>query len=77
MDDLLGMDEEEAIRHLDRQLVADLAIGGEDLRDAGIPPGPLLGKILQSLLAWVVEDPSRNTRDALLRKALELYRETL
>ena len=57
--------------------IGDLAVNGEDLRDAGIPPGPLLGKILQSLLAWVVEDPSRNTREALLRKALELYRETL
>ena len=55
--------------------LGDLAIGGEDLRDAGIPPGPLLGKILQSLLAWVIEDPGRNTRDALLAKAAGLYAE--
>ena len=55
--------------------LADLAIGGEDLRDAGIPAGPLLGKILQALLAWVIEDPRRNTRDELLRKALELHNE--
>ena len=55
--------------------LSDLAITGEDLRDAGIPPGPLLGKILQALLGWVIEDPSRNTRDELLRKALELHRE--
>jgi tRNA nucleotidyltransferase (CCA-adding enzyme) len=53
--------------------LGDLAINGEDLRDAGIPAGPLLGKILQALLAWVIDDPRRNTRDELLRKALELH----
>ena len=53
--------------------LADLAVTGEDLRDAGIPAGPLLGKILKALLAWVIQDPSRNTRDALLREAMELY----
>ena len=55
--------------------LGDLAVDGEDLRDAGIPAGPLLGKILHALLAWVIEDPSRNTRDELLRKASELHNE--
>ena len=49
--------------------IADLAIDGDDLRSAGIPPGPQLGKILQLLLEAVLEDPSRNTRDWLLREA--------
>ena len=35
--------------------LGDLAVDGEDLRDAGIPAGPLLGKILHALLAWVIE----------------------
>ena len=56
--------------------LADLAVGGEDLRDAGIPAGPMLGKILQALLAWVIDDPRRNAPDELLRKALELHNES-
>jgi tRNA nucleotidyltransferase (CCA-adding enzyme) len=50
--------------------VADLAIDGDDLRIAGIPPGPMIGKILHALLDQVLEDPSRNTRDWLLREVL-------
>ena len=56
--------------------LGDLAVNGEDLRDAGIHAGPLLGKILHALLAWVIEDPSRNTRDELLRKGTELHNES-
>lgn len=46
--------------------IADLAVDGDDLRRAGVPPGPLLGRTLQRLLDAVLEEPSRNTRDALL-----------
>jgi tRNA nucleotidyltransferase (CCA-adding enzyme) len=46
--------------------VADLAIGGDELRSAGIPPGPIYAKILRALLELVLEDPARNTPDALL-----------
>jgi tRNA nucleotidyltransferase (CCA-adding enzyme) len=49
-----------------------LAVDGDDLRRAGIPAGPGLGKILQSLLAAVIEDPVRNTPDWLLREAARL-----
>jgi tRNA nucleotidyltransferase (CCA-adding enzyme) len=49
-----------------------LAVDGDDLRRAGIPAGPGLGKILQSLLATVIEDPTRNTPDWLLREAARL-----
>jgi tRNA nucleotidyltransferase (CCA-adding enzyme) len=65
-----------AVRTLHRQFrrslfrdaieVADLAVGGDDLRAAGIPAGPIYAKILGALLEWVLEDPARNTREALL-----------
>jgi tRNA nucleotidyltransferase (CCA-adding enzyme) len=45
---------------------ADLAVTGDDLVGAGVPPGPLLGKILHCLLDRVLDDPRRNTRDLLL-----------
>ncbi len=50
-----------------------LAVDGDDLRRSGIPAGPGLGKILQSLLAAVIEDPARNTPDWLLREAARLH----
>ena len=49
--------------------LGDLAVDGDDLRAAGIPAGPLLGKILHALLERVVEDPSLNTRERLLALA--------
>jgi tRNA nucleotidyltransferase (CCA-adding enzyme) len=52
--------------------LASLAIDGDDLRSTGIPPGRVLGKILSSLVERVIEDPSRNTRDWLLREAAVL-----
>ena len=51
--------------------IADLSIDGDDLRVAGIPPGPMIGKILHALLDQVLEDPTRNTREWLLREARE------
>ena len=52
--------------------LSDLAIDGDDLRHAGFAPGPILGKILQALLDWVLEDPTRNTPELLLPRAVEL-----
>jgi hypothetical protein len=54
----------------------DLAVDGGDLIEGGIPPGAILGKILRALLDLVIEDPSLNTRDVLLERALTLYRQT-
>ncbi|MFL5618885.1 MAG: CCA tRNA nucleotidyltransferase [Gemmatimonadaceae bacterium] len=54
--------------------VADLAIGGDDLRRARIPAGPIYAKILHALLELVLEDPARNSADALLAEALRLWR---
>ena len=50
----------------------DLAVDGDDLRRAGIPPGPRLGKILAELLDWVLEDPRRNLPAELLARATAL-----
>ena len=46
--------------------IGDLAIGGEELRVAGIPAGPIYAKILHALLERVIEAPARNTPEALL-----------
>lgn len=54
--------------------LADLAVDGNDLLELGFSPGPELGHVLQSLLHDVVEDPSLNTRDGLLRRASRLLK---
>ena len=45
--------------------VADLAVGGRELRALGIPAGPLYGEILADLLERVTDDPALNTREQL------------
>jgi len=53
--------------------VGDLAIRGQDLMKAlDIAPGPVVGRILEMLVEWVLSDPSRNTRDGLLARARQL-----
>jgi tRNA nucleotidyltransferase (CCA-adding enzyme) len=49
--------------------LADLAVDGRDLIAIGFAPGPELGRTLHELLREVVDDPSRNTRDDLVRRA--------
>lgn len=46
----------------------DLAVDGDDLIAAGVRPGPDVGEALRRLLAEVLEDPRRNTRDELLSR---------
>ena len=48
--------------------VRDLAVTGDDLLAAGVRPGPEVGETLQRLLAEVLEDPRRNSRDGLLAR---------
>jgi hypothetical protein len=48
--------------------VKDLAVSGDDLLAAGVRPGPEVGDTLQRLLAEVLDDPARNTRDYLLSR---------
>ncbi len=53
--------------------ISDLVVDGEDLmRSAGIPAGRELGEVLRGLLVWVVDDPSRNTRELLMERARTL-----
>jgi tRNA nucleotidyltransferase (CCA-adding enzyme) len=52
--------------------LGSLAVDGDDLRRAGIPPGPALGRILQELLAAVIVDPSRNDARWLIERAREI-----
>jgi tRNA nucleotidyltransferase (CCA-adding enzyme) len=49
--------------------LADLAVDGNDLIDAGFTPGPQFGNVLRDLLHAVVDDPSLNTREQLLALA--------
>jgi tRNA nucleotidyltransferase (CCA-adding enzyme) len=49
--------------------LADLAVDGRDLIAIGYKPGPELGRALHDLLREVVDDPSRNTHDDLVRRA--------
>ena len=48
--------------------VKDLAVKGDDLLAAGVRPGPDVGETLERLLAEVLEEPTRNTRDYLLSR---------
>jgi tRNA nucleotidyltransferase (CCA-adding enzyme) len=47
----------------------DLAIDGTDLLQLGYQEGPELGRVLDSLLDAVVDDPALNTREQLLARA--------
>lgn len=47
-----------------------LAVNGNDLIAAGMPPGPKVKATLHSLLEMVLADPALNTREALLKKGL-------
>jgi len=50
--------------------LADLAIDGRDLRETlGLPEGPVIGAILERLLADVIEEPALNARLTLLTRA--------
>ncbi|PIU69115.1 poly(A) polymerase [candidate division WWE3 bacterium CG06_land_8_20_14_3_00_42_16] len=61
------------VRKADMALkVADLNINGNDLKQIGILQGPKMGKILNSLLELVLDDPGFNTKEKLLHKAKEL-----
>jgi tRNA nucleotidyltransferase (CCA-adding enzyme) len=51
---------------------SQLALSGNELIDAGVPRGPEVGKTLDRLLDAVLDDPSLNTREALLARARSL-----
>ena len=65
-----------AVRRLYREILEaedcislrDLAVNGGDLIANGMKPGRQIGEVLQMMLSDVVEDPSHNDRDYLLKK---------
>lgn len=73
-------EEVDAMRRMLDQIIAaneatslkDLKINGRDLIAAGVKPGPELGNILNELLQRVIDDPSLNDQDTLLRLAREM-----
>jgi len=62
MKDLVSKAEAILSRH-DALFREDLAINGDDLKELGIPSGPLFAEIFQNLLGIVITDPERNTRE--------------
>ncbi|MFN2432653.1 MAG: CCA tRNA nucleotidyltransferase [Gemmatimonadota bacterium] len=54
--------------------ITDLAIGGADLKELGLAPGPEFRRILEALLQRVLEDPAANQRGELLEHARRLAR---
>jgi tRNA nucleotidyltransferase (CCA-adding enzyme) len=52
--------------------VKDLAIGGHDLMEIGLAPGPGFGRILRALLERVLDSPEMNEREALLAEVPRL-----
>jgi len=52
--------------------VKDLAIGGRELMELGLAPGPGMGRILRALLERVLDDPGVNTPETLAAAAREL-----
>ncbi len=55
--------------------VKDLAVGGRELLDLGVPGGPMVGQMLRSLLELVLDRPERNQKETLLKEAEHLWRQ--
>jgi tRNA nucleotidyltransferase (CCA-adding enzyme) len=53
--------------------VKQLAVNGNDLiKELGLAPGPVIGRVLAALLEEVIEVPEKNEREQLLARAREL-----
>jgi tRNA nucleotidyltransferase (CCA-adding enzyme) len=65
--------------HVEKVLEAGAALSTSDLKidgralmkELGLPPGPIVGRILRHLLELVVADPAQNEPDLLLARARE------
>ena len=62
---------QEILREKDCLCVKDLCVGGKDLMEIGVPQGKELGELLSWLLEKVLDDPSLNEKDILLRLVRE------
>jgi tRNA nucleotidyltransferase (CCA-adding enzyme) len=57
----------EELAHAAALKVSDLVIGGAEVMQVlGVPPGPIVGRVLGRLLDRVLEEPALNTREQLL-----------
>lgn len=45
--------------------IEDLAIDGDDIKEAGVEPGPIYKEIFSNLMGIVFNDPKKNTKDWL------------
>lgn len=52
--------------------VKDLAVGGTELMEMGIPEGPEIGRILRELVDYILDEPALNTKEALLDLAKKI-----
>jgi len=55
--------------------IKNLAVSGNDLMNAGIPAGKIMGMILKELLETVLDDPRQNNQEKLLEIAVRIYGE--
>lgn len=62
----------EVIRQKQCVTLKELAVSGSDLIAAGMKPGREMGDVLQKLLELVLEEPSLNTREELMERALKM-----
>ena len=53
--------------------INDMAVNGRDVMEVlGVTPGPIIGKVLKELFEEVLEDTSKNQREYLLKRILEI-----
>lgn len=55
-------------------VMRQMAINGNDLIEIGIPKGKIIGDILGKLFNDITEDNIPNTKEALIKRALELFK---
>lgn len=60
----------ELLRRGDCMTLSSLAVNGNDLIALGIPKGKSIGVVLNSLLAEVLDDPAKNNREYLQKRAI-------
>ncbi len=52
--------------------IKDLEINGNDLMELGVSEGPEIGNILNELLEEVINDPSKNQKETLVKRAKDI-----
>lgn len=57
--------------------IKDLAVNGRDLIMIGFENGKIIGEVLQMLLDFVLDNPESNTRDLLLKFAVQIKKERI